>query len=52
MLHKDVAAMDRGGLIFNILIFMLLWVYGGDYRRGHSMEEHDHKENDQIDRLV
>jgi len=26
MLHKDVAAMDRGRFIFNILIFMLLWV--------------------------
>ena len=46
MLNKDAVAMDMGGFIFNILIFMLLWVYGGDYRygRGHSMEENDNKE--------
>lgn len=41
-----VAVMDRDWFIFNILIFMLLWVYGGDYwyRRRHSMVENDNKE--------
>ena len=46
MLHKDVGAMDRAGFILKILIFMLLWVHGGDnqYRRGHSVEENNNKE--------